>query len=644
MQEIFARLEKIFRDHWYVVTLGILCFPFFCFVLGSLGFLVKIPLTKWHGVAAFFITVAVIWRLSPTQKCFAGRLAAVMGILLISLLFSSFTVNFGPDPRTYHKPAAYFMADGWNPVWQENLEEYLHDRNIEFWPHLTHAHHFSKGQWIVVAITYLMTGNIDAGDYVNVVFLFAVFSVGYVTLRDWLGVRRWEALLAAMVISLSPYTIVALQLGFMDGILGNAWLIFFFGCLMWLKTTDRKWIPLVMLAAIFCCNVKFTAVAHCGVAGMIFSLPVLWNTLCRLRRWNFAWNGFAEVPPGHWFSAMFGIFLMVLILGWHPYITNTYTYHHPFYPVMSSDKEKFPVEDICSVLYRQHDFRNASPLQRFVFSYFLAQPCVSADKPADYLFPCRVSELLKFPSIPMPGTVELNGFQWIFGLALLVSLVLLFFVRGGEKWLAVSVFAAMLLVQPHAWFARFLPFFWAFPILIFCMIRVEAYPYPWLNRRTACLCGILTFMLLAQGMAGFGYKTARILIKPQIDLAFDQFINEHPGGKIVVCFLAPGDMATTAVLTAEEVCFSYYIQRTLAERGVDVEVTEDAKMIENLMPRGRIFYQESLYCLPDAEPKAKKYEDLGLAERGVDVRKIPASLWQTVKLRAWQMKNVWIGE
>lgn len=646
MSHIIAKTENLFKNHWYAITLGILCFPFFCFVLGSLGFFVKIPLTKWHGVAAILLTAGVVKYISPSWKIFAGRFGGVLGILLACILFSSFSIDRLWDGRSYHKPATFFLADGWNPFWQENLHEYTAENNIPWWEHLTHVHHFPKALWISSAITYLMTGNVHAGDYINPALMLAVFAVSLYAFRFWLSLRKWEALLAAALVALNPISIANLHSGYVDGPLGSALVIFLLAGTLWLKTAESRWIPTLLITAIYGCNLKHTAIPYFGMAGVVYSLAVLWNGRNNRHGDGVHTENRPSLSIASWFSVMFGILFSVLLLGFHPYITNTLEYTSPFYPLHTLDQENSPVEDIMSSCYHSEDFSTASPVQRFVYSHITGQPVPL--KNCDY-FTTTVSRIGNFPwssdSFRNGFTSsDLNGFSWIFGLCLGLSFPALFFVRGKDRWLLLAAIGITILIQPHSWCARFVPQLWLFPILVFAFIRADVYALPWLERRTRWLFGILSFALLAFCFARLYDVCSATLYEMQFDRQAEEFIREHPGGVIITCLPQDDGSFLPPKLLFHN--FEYYSRRTMQDIGVEVKVFSqcDNNRLDHLAKRGQWFYRYQLYCLPDALPEKKTVDRLSLHMAGSMKSKIPASLYQTAKLRLRQLKNAWLGE
>lgn len=140
-----------------------------------------IPLTKWHGIVALLAAIGILWKLSPEKKVFLVNLLVVAGLWLGCISLASLSRDRDVDSTAYHKPGAILMAEGWNPVWQPDLEQYLIDKDYSSQDLLfSHVAYFPKGQGIIVGITYLLTGCLETGDYVNALLIFVSVLAFYI--------------------------------------------------------------------------------------------------------------------------------------------------------------------------------------------------------------------------------------------------------------------------------------------------------------------------------------------------------------------------------------------------------------------------------------------------------------------------------
>lgn len=176
------------------------------------------------------------------------------------------------------------MAEGWNPVWQPDLESFLAEKGYSVQElRFSHVAFFSKGQWVIVGITSLLTGIIDAGDYVNLLLILLAVPLFFHLLKEWQGLSPGITLLAAFSMAFHSVAFLELNSGRIDGNLVICFLLFLLSCVVWLKTGEKKWLPLLLGTAIYGCVLKYTAVVYFGLAGVMCSLPVVWDFLKRNR-------------------------------------------------------------------------------------------------------------------------------------------------------------------------------------------------------------------------------------------------------------------------------------------------------------------------------------------------------------------------
>lgn len=130
------------------------------------------------------------------------------------------------------------------------------------------------------------------------------------------------------------------------------------------------------------------------------------------------------------------------------------------------------------------------------------------------------------------GGNTFNGLGWIFGLALTVSAVLLFFMRGWDCWLVVLALLLSIIVQPHSWWARFVPQLWYIPILIFSIIRSQTKTSPYFSANFACLILIISAALAFQSGYVFFWRSASMVGQAALNDKFLQIMEENPGGSM----------------------------------------------------------------------------------------------------------------
>jgi len=600
-------------------ALLLVLFPFFCFVLGSLGFLVGLPLTKWHAVAALALTLGVLKLKKKTWRDWSLAALIFLGLQLGFMAVGSLHTDDSWDGPVYHKAAAILMAEGWNPVWEPDVTKFYERNEIDPTSVRTsHLQYFPKGQWIVCGILYLVTGNIDAGDYVDYIFLCALAVVMYCALREWLGTGKKLALLASFCVAVNPVASGCLANGHIDGLLGNSLIIFLLASACFLKNGSKRWIPWILISALYGCSLKHTAPVYFGVAGVILTVPVLWQVI-RSEIGNLSVMTSSATELKSWPRLMIIILFAVPILCANPYVTNTVTHTSPFYPLHSFDEVNHPVEDILGFYYTLDDFRNAGYLRRFVYSYMIGQPGSIVFKTEfDYKF-SKIG-YIEFSY----GLGELNSFGWIFGLALLLSLFLLCFLpfKKLEPWVLLAL-AATVLIQPHSWWARFVPQIWAFPTLVFLITLANWRGTQFLGSRLKWFTCLLLGALSIQGLVDFSITEFRILTNIQLEQKIEQITKTQSPTLMCACRFVkehPGEMLFFPK-------FKYYNSHQIQDmRLPNVSIFQNHNGWQPIPGKPLVYYNSILLCSAKEPVGTYDFDEVELDKKDVSLGKIPSSL------------------
>lgn len=599
-------------------ALLLVLFPFFCFALGSLGFLAGLALTKWYAALALLLTLLVLKFRSQNWKEFGITTLLFLLLQLGFMTIGALHTDDLCDSRIYHKPAAILMADGWNPVWEPDVTKFYERNGIDPQSLKTsHLQYFPKGQWIVCAILYLATGNVDAGDYVDYAFMFALVILTYCALREWLGTGKWLAILASVTISLNPIAIMSLTNAHIDGLLGESLLMFLLASACFLKNGQKRWIPWILIPAIYGCSLKHTGPPYFGVAGLVLTIPLLWRAIRRK-------SGASETSVGlkDWLKLMIPIPFAVVILCVNPFVTNTVNHTSPFYPLHSFDHTNHPVVDTVADCYTMEDFKEAGPIRRFVYSYLIGQPsrCMNTGT-LDY----KIHEIGRIDL--GESFIELNAFGWIFGLELLLSIFLLIFVshKTSELWVLL-VLAATVLIQPHSWWARFVPQFWAFPALAFLVVLSDWEGIRPLETRLKWTVALLLGALCMQGVLTFSYTNLKMLAFIQLEQRMEKVMETPQTLVSAVCAMdenRPGEMQLFPT-------FNFYLSRKFQDAHfTNISVFQNHHGWQALPGKPLVYFNGILLCRPDGPIGDYDFNEIELDKKDVSIGKIPSSiLWR----------------
>ncbi|UUZ83651.1 hypothetical protein LJK88_07440 [Paenibacillus sp. P26] len=263
--------------------------------------------------------------------------------------------------------------------------------------------------------------------------------------------KRVTACIVGLLLALNPVSVYQSFTYYVDGLLGSPLLCMIaLGRLIFART---GWVLLTAytLAMIMTMNIKFTAIGYAGVltVGLLIALYMSeqFGRLKRLFR----------------IGAIGGL-IGVLIVGYNPYVTNTLHYGHPFYPLAG--------EGAIDVV-KNFTPRNLERMNRFeqiAAAYFAEPRGNSTDKsPTKFQMPFTFSPK-ELPTYAETD-VAVAGFGPLFSGAPLLSLVVLvlaFRRRPGLTMAAIGVIAVLAvssLINPAAWWARYVPQLWVVPLI-----------------------------------------------------------------------------------------------------------------------------------------------------------------------------------
>ena len=482
--------KRFFQETWYPVTLGLFLFPVICLLLGTFGFLVGIPITKWHAPIGFILSIVCATYLCKfwyTKVVIAGLISVILGILLV---VSSLTFSWTCDDFVYFKPAAIAMHEGWNPYWFPNQFSHdIRDGNIpliqihSWW--YQWVEHYPKATWIVGSQIYAATGNIDQVHVMNILLVFVTAPICFVALRTIFGLSIFKSLLFSLVLAGNPISLALLYTSQLDGILVSYLTVLFLSLAAYFIDRNSRWLPFIIGSIILATNVKFTGVVYVG----LFLLVVLGGQLVM------DWWHKRRVDRKILFAIGIATVLS-LIVGINPYFQNLYKHHHPFYPLMVTKKTDTKVDFASGFL--KGGLKEATPLQRFFFSYMTSPNQLNVHSDIPY-FTTSPNRLLANINVNPWG---LNAFGVQFAIPLAFSLFMLPMIRNGNVWILLIAIWATVLIQPHNWYGRYVPQLWIIPVIVLCALSAQSKDYPSIKRRFDWIIYFMIFLFLTASWGG----------------------------------------------------------------------------------------------------------------------------------------------
>lgn len=345
----------------------LLMFMTIILIYTTIGWIIKIPITKYHLPVEFGITIVlfILWQflkikrknkeearennnentkdltISISRISKENIIQSILSIVLATLIFITSAYIEGKiydttsDGNTYHKLAVGSMKNGWIPLYGSCKDYTEEDGNIltvnEGNINYLWADHYAIGTEIIGANIYAFSGNIETGKAYNIIMMYACFGIalGYLCLEKKLNVIK--ALVISFVLVANPITLVQWGTYYVDTALLTALFITLIELLsiskdkIENKRSLEKYFILAMSIAI-CANAKFTGLAYEAAFCGIFYL--YW--IIRLRKSK------EQLKRNFIFDTVFYIItvgITVAVIGGSSYLMNTIKYKHPFYPL-----------------------------------------------------------------------------------------------------------------------------------------------------------------------------------------------------------------------------------------------------------------------------------------------------------------------
>ena len=380
--------------------------------------------------------------------------ATVVAVTLLAAAASHIVIDTSYDGQEYHYDATRALADGWNP-YKEAYQPPAELRGYvppSLWPR-----HYPQAAWLAAAVPIAAGIDMETAKLAPLLLMAAIFVGVFGAATTWR--LDWKRSLGlALLTSANPVIIVQLFTRMNDGQLGACFILAALFTALWLRRPRASLALAACGAMAYGLNLKFSAIP-------IFMLLSVLITLV-----TFASQGrYAALKVS---AGLFGVGIVsVLILGAHPYVTNTLRHSHPFYPIMGQG-----AVDIMTS--RPAVLSEKGTIQRLIESYFSVTSTAFSwttmgydDKPGLKLpFTFRPGEEFWASGVP---DARLAGFGPLFSGAVLLAAGLGGWIAAGNatrpRYIALTAalgLAFVSLSMPEAWWARYVPQFWWAPAIV----------------------------------------------------------------------------------------------------------------------------------------------------------------------------------
>lgn len=434
----------------YLIGIGItLFFAVFMFT-GLLSLLLHIPISKYTAPSSlllFFISNAFFLKWYSNTKITTSIIISSIATVVICLCFlwaRQFHENFF-DAVWYHHDAVYQLAKGWNP-YERNLQA-NETSYCEFY-----LNYFPKGYWIFGAIIYSFTHTIEAAKGMDLALMIscAMILCGGL-LKQNFGWSHAKSVFVGLLISLNPIAIINAFSFYVDGPIASMLSLGIFFSISQLYGKDNKawFVAFICFGVLF--HLKFTGTAFSILFMAAFFVLLIVKENLLWKKWLIRFSVFS--------------ILVVLVLGFHPFISNTIHKGHPFFPAVENDE---------ITVFKQSSYPNnfigKDRFTKFIMALY-AEPGWHGTP--DKSKPKELFSLvgLEFYGKGIPDLGALGPFfSELFSLALIAFIASLLFIKSKKKKLQYSLaflfFLFTFFINQEAWMFRYIPHLWLLSILL----------------------------------------------------------------------------------------------------------------------------------------------------------------------------------
>lgn len=435
----------------------------------------------WTWTAALALLAIPVMALWQAREQADGRVAAAAGAVLAllslgaSAWFSAGYFDVSWDGVSYHQQAILHMVEGWPQFPQQLPDGTLFADWIDY---------YAKAIWVIAAAVFALTGSIESAMGLHTLLMLVAGLLLLAGLLRCAALPTWAAALLALVAAANPVALYQSLSFYVDGPLASL-LVACAGLMLLLINAPRtRQLWLLGAVIVLLINVKHTGIAYGG----LFVLALLF-AVWRLR---------PDWLKRAFLAAAIGGVLGAGAFGWSPYVTNTFNYGHPLYPILGNSADF----DIASN-QRPEGFDAMNRFQRLWIGTW-ARPSIALRGAAETRWPgaIRSEDLTQVRT----ADVRLGGWGSLFVEALALALLGLLALRKVPVALRIGAGALLLaslvatVISTDAWWARYSPQWFFVPVLIAAMLLGSA-------ARSSRGLGVLLLVLLLANLgtvaAGF---------------------------------------------------------------------------------------------------------------------------------------------
>lgn len=372
-----------------------------------------------------------------------GNVLLYFSVVLLSLLVANNTLDYSWDGLAYHQDIISQLKEGWNPIYSHHAPGANAD--LAIW-----VDHYAKGLETMAATVYSFTDEIESGKAINFLLIVASYCFVYYFLCE----NRAELTLVkrvfySLLFTFSPVVIVQCFTYYIDWSMYSLLLIFV--SVLFLKKGEvNVWQLLCLSGVLFLSfSIKFNIafwVCYAMACGIIYYL----------------YDKKYSIVYSLLFISVIASLASIALPGYNPYITNIMDHSNPFYPLMGEGSVNIEMNQTPQNMQTGPAIKN---IFLSLFSHAGAGPSGSANLMFPFAF--TVDDVRRIGHTD----IRTSGFGVLFsGLLLLCSyLYARCKMEKRDRILSLIILLVLfsgLFILPMGWWARYVPYFYAFPLIM----------------------------------------------------------------------------------------------------------------------------------------------------------------------------------
>ncbi|SCH60550.1 Uncharacterised protein [uncultured Bacteroides sp.] len=426
-----------------IIGTGILSILVLSLLLASISFILGSSITGCIFPLAVVCSGGIVaFESRKDQRAIWMNLVVYILLVMLSLFVSSLTFDYSWDGLAYHQDIILQLKEGWNPIYTHHAPNA--NEILAIW-----VNHYAKGLETLSAVVYAFTNDIETGKAINfllvissICFAFNYLSIswGNLTIR-----KRW---FYTLIFSLSPVVVAQ-------------WLTFYI---------DWSMYSLLLILVSLLLSVNRITLLHsfCIIGVFVLAFSIKFNVafwVSFLMLFFIIYYLYVKkysVACPLIFLSVGGSLIGICLVGFNPYITNIIDHSNPFYPLLGEGNVDIMLDQTPL------NMRGRSALENIIISLF-SHAAADPSWNAVWAFPLQFSKH-DIVSIGY-SDARLSGFGVLFSGILLLCIYLYCRCKMEKKdrktsLLVLFVLFLSLFILPSGWWARYVPFFYGFPLLM----------------------------------------------------------------------------------------------------------------------------------------------------------------------------------